>query len=169
MTMKKLSTFTMVILLCIMIAYPAFAAEWVKSDCGGKTIILFTYSEQGLVFPFPISVGGYWEEHWNGTQGGYAQLTRLYHAAIIFTNVNSLPFTIDDLVPSATYKDGTRNDSWHIVYPYSWVLTSPDWTDVQGYNNPGTSYNNPNVTGNVFVYAPDTNQIYGSVNWHWVQ
>ena len=159
----------MVVLLCIIIAYPAFGAEWVKSDCGGEKTILFTYYQGGLVFPFPISLGGYWKEHWKGTQGGNAELTRLYHAAIIFTNVNSLPFTIDGLIPSARYKDGTRDDSWHIVYPYSWVLTNPDWTDVQGYNNPGTWYYNPNVTGNVFVYAPATNQIYGSANWNWVQ
>lgn len=164
---RNFVTFVLTLILLAVLPTVTLASTWTNVVDNSGTM-LWTVYESGWLIPVVMSISGYWKEHWSGTPGGYAELTRLYHGAEVY-NYLSIPFSIDQLIPSAEYNDGTTHNIWGIVYPYDWTLHNPDNLYNEGYNNPGTWYYNPNVTGYVLVYAPDTTQIQQTAHWHWVQ
>jgi len=147
----------------------AYAVTWTKDASTNRVTLPFTVEEEGIIFPRPVVVEGEWQEKWDGTQGGWATLNRLYHCAVIHNWDPIAMDFIDEFWPEANYNDGQTDNWWSIVYPYQWIWQVSYKQYKQGYNNPGTYYYNPDVTGYVRVWAPDTNQIYLWSSWDWVQ
>jgi len=169
MKLKKFQIVLVVLVLVLSLSQVALAATWEKTIVQPKIIMPFAIIEEGIPIPFPINVGGGWKECWNGTSGGYATLTRLYQSQYIQNWDGGPRFYVDDFGPEAKYTDSTRSDYWNIVYPYNWTLQTPTSEYCEGYNNPGTYYNNPSVKGYLKVYGEGLAPVSMIKSTSWVQ
>jgi len=168
--MKKTKIFILSMLLTLVIlvtgSTTANATTWDTFLNGTKEYMYFSVYENPVIIPCGINVKGAWEERWDGSQTGSAELWKLYHSGLVYDEAD-VYFTIEAMFPWTEYDDGYTSGSYDIDYAYDWTLHDPDNMYIEGYNYPYDYYDYPErtVNGYVTVYAPETMQITKYIGW----